>query len=304
MMVDESNIVVDVSDHQGACDFRLMQTSLLGQTLVGAVVKLSQGATIIDRSAMANIEAMATAELRYRMVYHFTTNDHPTDQFDRIRTALDIYLDGIVKQRCLWIDVENNSATQEALNLDIARDLLIMCYQRWPGRVGWYAPRGIAKTCQGMHSIFTNTPLWLAAPDGSIDAQADEYNACMVQFSQWPMLGTTKSTTVDVNYITQYPTLDALCDIALPPTKKEPTMILFQMPNDIYLWNGSAFVGLGGLSSVYDVLRASGVPLVDATTTEGRTFYERMVPTGAPPVANPLQGTLHFPAVDVPVTYS
>lgn len=303
MMLDWSTAVVDVSTYQGTCDFITMRDALAPTNLVGAVVRITQGATITDDVAWPNSRAMVNAHLRYRMFYHFTTNDHPSDQFDHVDRWLATNIGGLGQSECLWIDIENNSVTGEALNLETARDLLIMCYQRWPGRVGWYAPRGIANTCRSLHSIFTRCPLWLACPDGNLDQQAIDYNATLLQFDIWPLAGTSRSGSVDMNVVADYGALNELCNIAPTPTKKDNTMILFQMPADVYLWNGSTFVGLGGLGTVYNALIASGVPLVDTRTPEGAEFYARMQPKPVDSLDPVSRGTVTIPEQQLTIVF-
>lgn len=304
MTIDWSLDVVDVSQHQGVCDFSIIGNALAPHTLCGAIVKVTEGARYIDPYAHDNITAMAVADLRYQMIYHFMSNDEPQRQVDNIAWVIDTYQTLASSHWCLWIDVENNSATDTPLDLTIAREVLHGCYDRWPDRVGWYAPRSIASECRRLDSIFHLCELWLACPDGNIDAQADTYNATLVQWGETTLPGTSLSSTVLRDVINNVAALDAMCNLTNQPTQKGQSMILIKNGDNVSLWDGSKSVYLGGLPSVYSTMLAAGVPLIDATTPEGAEFAKRLnIPTGSAP-SDPRQGVLHLPAVDAPITFA
>lgn len=304
MAIDWSQRVVDVSYSQGDCDFTAMQATLAPTVLSGAIVKISEGAYVYDPHAIHNVWAMGFAQLRWQMLYHFVRNDPAPMQFDHLIQQVETWLGGMVDRRCLWLDIENHGPSDTPIDIYNAIALLALCVQRWPGRVGWYAPRSIANELLDYFAIARDAPRWIAAPGADLDLVAIDYGACLVQYGEEPLSGTTGNPNTLIDAVALPDILDALCHVPAQQQRKEPSMILFQVPNDVYLWDGSALVGLGGLGSVYSTLVAAGVPQVDATQGEGQAFYDRLTGAHKTPGAKTLTGTITVPAQKIDLIVS
>ena len=296
IMINFDEVIIDVSQAQGSVDLVAIADSLFPRKLIGVIGRITRGANVVDDVGIAAIIEGMSMGLPYNMAYHFATSESAALQSINITTTIDLHLSNLFDDGCLWIDIENDSVTGLPYNKVVGRDILSDQSRLHPEQVGWYSGRWIARQLVTFDPIFAATPSWVAIVDGDIQSQADDYRCALVQWDQADVNGTTAERKVDLNSIAIPEQINSLCKVSTPTPKKAHDMILFAVPSDVFLWNGSSLVGLGGLVTVYNKLVASGVVVLDTVNDPiAKAFYDRMV-ASAPKVSGSgsLTGTITF----------
>lgn len=264
-MIDYTEVIVDLSAANGSTNLTQIAAELLPKKLVGVIGRIGRGASTIDQVGIDAIHDARDMGLRYVMGYHFLTNDQPVAQrlnFERAALTAEITID---TKGCLWLDCENDGATNTPIDYAVAGATLAHMATAFPDRCGWYSNRSIGRALLNRDAIFSDCPTWIAIVDGNIQQQADDYGCCLVQYDQLPTDAAPGNHLVDLNYIANRDVLDRLCGYTTPDTERNH-MVLFKKGNDVWLWGGAHLLYLGGLPDVYTFFLNHGASLLDCDT--------------------------------------